>query len=829
MQSTGEGQGHHFPHVGREYDVDEGNATEQTSGVVRAEESSAGPRERSPIYSSHGGDTTVDVGVREGPFGNVQAHGIGGNGDFIIGNGTSGIRGGHTTKPSDAFDQAHATNLGKHAEGRPEVSHLFGVEDSLSLVRRSEPVLDTVHLQKSPRNHHRLVDHPEGKERESLSAIQVGSDSRGSHDGNIRPTATATSVPQNDGSLHGKAGQTLEIRDARIFSALDQAGSNIHDLPEGDGKWFEHRRGQTGISGETLNAGGTEWDYDPLWWEPSRYRAVLGNGRHHQAPLGRRIGKNFSSTRLPATEDEKATPLHSKEVNVAKLKELTIRMTDSSKARFEYVWNLIFYPDVRRIKKGGRSSRSTLQKKHGDLLVQHGVAIQTNEEIIVESSAFTVLEERETGLRQRFILWTKGLNQWMKEAEYHARVPLHHISHYLQDIGREFTATRDITCGFYTIEIPASQQYLFRFADEEGSIYQMTRLPMGHAGAPEIMQMITAALAGDPCVVKPEYASKSLTRVWIDNIKLSGQPKVVQDDLQRIDQFAKQVGIIWKPSDSYEGVGPVNWIGVSWNHGNGTVKVAEKTLRKINQQVDEWNSATLIRRESIEQLVGRFIWASGVVGIPIGRFYFTLKWARRAIRREGETVIPPAVMKEIMLWATLCGRSRRWEKPRDAYVLFTDASLEGWGATLIGPEQKLIITGARWPVVYRGTHINLLEAMALKFALKAFSAELSKTAVKVRVDNTTVMHSTIKGGSKSEELNRLIVDIRRLLDQHQITATIAYVKSGENPADIPSRTHNLQEAGLAVEAFWKRIGGGDDPKRENDQLGNVTGLEKRLR
>ena len=51
-------------------------------------------------------------------------------------------------------------------------------------------------------------------------------------------------------------------------------------------------------------------------------------------------------------------------------------------------------------------------------------------------------------------------------------------------------------------------------------------------------------------------------------------------------------------------------------------------------------------------------------------------------------------------------------------VIQTDASLEGWGANCMGME-----TGGKWSVEERKLHINILELLALKNAILAFTKE----------------------------------------------------------------------------------------------------------
>ena len=171
----------------------------------------------------------------------------------------------------------------------------------------------------------------------------------------------------------------------------------------------------------------------------------------------RRLMQNFTrkskTTRLPSTEEERATPLHVKEVGTIDVQEVKRMMTDGTRRRFEEVWDLTFNPcrqgthQSHQYKKSHRES--CLQSQHARRLVEAGVATQTSSPGILESIPFTILEERITGTRQRFILWTKEANLMMHELGYKPKVPLEHIAQYLSQVTRETSSQWDLKTGFY--------------------------------------------------------------------------------------------------------------------------------------------------------------------------------------------------------------------------------------------------------------------------------------------------------------------------------------------------------------------------------------------
>lgn len=81
--------------------------------------------------------------------------------------------------------------------------------------------------------------------------------------------------------------------------------------------------------------------------------------------------------------------------------------------------------------------------------------------------------------------------------------------------------------------------------------------------------------------------------------------------------------------------------------------------------------------------------------------------------------------------------------------MFTDASLQGWGAQL-GSNS---VSGL-WPEELRLKHINWLELEAVCLALKHFLSLVSGLHVRVHTDNTTVAcYLNILGGTHSPSLS----------------------------------------------------------------------------
>ncbi|PWU99267.1 hypothetical protein C3747_220g37 [Trypanosoma cruzi] len=133
---------------------------------------------------------------------------------------------------------------------------------------------------------------------------------------------------------------------------------------------------------------------------------------------------------------------------------------------------------------------------------------------------FSVVEEKTAGLRRRWIAWPRDKN---RDDPYEANVPLLHISHYLPPVMAEAASCLDVRSSFI-ISLPRETRHLSRCHVEDGTLVELTRLPMGYKASPEILQIITSAIAGVTTVVHPLWAAPPLVRidVWIDNIRIAG-------------------------------------------------------------------------------------------------------------------------------------------------------------------------------------------------------------------------------------------------------------------------------------------------------------------
>ncbi|ORC86506.1 uncharacterized protein TM35_000282220 [Trypanosoma theileri] len=412
---------------------------------------------------------------------------------------------------------------------------------------------------------------------------------------------------------------------------------------------------------------------------------------------------------------------------------------------------------------------------------------------------FTVVEEKPSGKRRRFIAWPKGKNA---QDDYEADVPLEHISRYLDVVYDETATLFDLKASFFQVALPRNIRASFRCRTESGELVEFARLPMGYKCSPEIVNTITRVLAGDPAMVKPQYAAPKQLKihVWIDNIRISGPHDKVENWGHQIAHNMQHCGVTI--GEQHLKTKEYDFIGVHFNHKDHTVSLSAKTIRRLKE-------ATSLEKTTVEQLestVSRMMCAGGVRGESLFPYYFFLKIVRRRLSRLNRGLIRPQDPAHLSSTAKSIGHN--WlktllmnkpvhppQKLPSTATLVTDASMYGWGALLFKDSGEVLAAGGAWE--HTPHMISQAKARAVHLALRGFKPHLTGP-LDIRVDNTTVMHIMKKGNTHSQALVKEADAIDKVLRLHGIRATWSYVASEQNPADGLSRGKPVHSVDLAT-------------------------------
>ena len=126
--------------------------------------------------------------------------------------------------------------------------------------------------------------------------------------------------------------------------------------------------------------------------------------------------------------------------------------------------------------------------------------------------------------------------------------------------------------------------------------------------------------------------------------------------------------------------------------------------------------------------------------------------------------------------------------PKFSITIYTDASLEGWGASVGN-----VSTRGAWLPDEKLKHINVFELMAILLALKSF-VKISHKHIKIMYDNTTAIHCINKmGTSHSIECHHQSLKIWEWAIIHKNHLSAAHIPEKLNTvADKESRSNHVE-------------------------------------
>ncbi|ESS55380.1 hypothetical protein TCDM_13157 [Trypanosoma cruzi Dm28c] len=238
---------------------------------------------------------------------------------------------------------------------------------------------------------------------------------------------------------------------------------------------------------------------------------------------------------------------------------------------------------------------------------------------------FSVVEEKTTGLRRRWIAWPRGKNS---DDSYEANAPLLRISHYLPPVMAEAATCLDVKSSFFQVSLPREARHLFRCHVEDGTLVELTRLPMGYKASPEILQIITSAIAGVTTVVHRLWAAPPQVRidVWNDNIRIAGSKGDATlwetQVLRNADSCHASMG-----EDREPGATQCTFLWVQFAHTHRAVSLSEKFVRSVCV-MPALNSSTIA---GMEVVASRFLYAAAILGTRLCDYYFFIKAVRRRL------------------------------------------------------------------------------------------------------------------------------------------------------------------------------------------------------
>ena len=192
----------------------------------------------------------------------------------------------------------------------------------------------------------------------------------------------------------------------------------------------------------------------------------------------------------------------------------------------------------------------------------------------------------------------------------------------------------------------------------------------------------------------------------------------------------------------------------------------------------------------VAKIIGSLV--SSLPGVQYGALYYrylemdktsALKIAKGNF--DAPMTISKEGLEELRWWADQIDASFNYlQFPPFDIIIYSDASLQGWGAVLGGTS-----SGGRWSPTESTKHINYLELLAALFALRLFRSTIQGKHVKLMIDNTTAVAVINNMGTcHSRDCHLVGRQIWQFCVNNSIWLTAAHIPGSQNVlADSESR------------------------------------------
>ncbi len=388
----------------------------------------------------------------------------------------------------------------------------------------------------------------------------------------------------------------------------------------------------------------------------------------------------------------------------------------------------------------------------------------------------------------RLILNLKKLNTFLEYA--HFKMESIHSILQLVTPG-SWMASIDLKDAYYSVPISKdSQKYLkFKYGTQ---LYQFTCYPNGLSFCPrkftKIMKVPLSALHS-----KGHIVSGYIDDFFLLNDSYYGCMETINATVNLFDNL----GFAIHPEKSvFSPTQKLVFLGFIIDSVQMKVYLKNEKICKIKQEINfVLSNAHHLAIESVARILGLMV--SSFPGVQYGPLHYRdlemdKTEALRLNKGDYKSIMGISQKgKENLLWwlnniensfCNIC-------QPPVDIVLYSDASLTGWGAALNNTS-----TGGQWSQLESLNHINFLELNAAYFALKSFSVELSNKHVKIMIDNTAAVGIVNNMGTcHNPQYNDITLKIWDFCIQHSIWLTAAHLPGSTNVvADMESRKCHSQ-------------------------------------
>ena len=359
----------------------------------------------------------------------------------------------------------------------------------------------------------------------------------------------------------------------------------------------------------------------------------------------------------------------------------------------------------------------------------------------------------------------------------------------------DWVVSIDLKDAYLHVPIHEASRHLLRFSiRDKGKLrtFQFRALPFGLSSAPRIFTRMILPVGHHV------HMLAMILLQYLDDWLLKNQNR--QHLTQQRDillEVTQSLG--WIPNLEKSQLEPTQrlvHIGTEYHLDTGLIYPPIPRIQKMRQKISvllETRVTTALYWVSLLGLLN-----SAADAIPLGRlhlrplhFYLYAHWDVKG--REMKALIPviPGLVHHHLKWwmdETHTRAGNILDMPDPQTYLFTDASMKGWGA-----HTDSDLTMGSWTTLEISKHINHLELLAVKYAIRELKDSLRGKSVMLMTDNATaVSYLKKQGGTRSIPLYLLARDILLMAQEFQIILQVKHIPGERNAlADLLSRRHTV--------------------------------------
>jgi hypothetical protein len=362
-----------------------------------------------------------------------------------------------------------------------------------------------------------------------------------------------------------------------------------------------------------------------------------------------------------------------------------------------------------------------------------------------------------------------------------------------EDLPLEGAVCMDYAAQYTQLALPIEARvfYCFKY---HGEVFRICTVPTGARGCPAVAHAICTSLAERSVEIS---MTNVVPRGYLDNVRFAGKKDDVETVVRCQLTLASRIGGMIELQNSFSP--EYDFLGVHCNHATMTTQPCQKLRNKIDDRY-----RTIVQRQPTVRdgmrFLGLMVWVSRVGWLPMQHFYPVLKFLRRRASADPEDPLNlwPGIRNNLeqMFQVAQQRVPRELSKRREeteTYVLFTDASTYGWGATFFGFDRIVEVFYGPWPTHLKDRQIDELEMLAILNALtsmKSAGFQVQNGSLLLAIDNTSILHSVSDENKihKKWGINSGCVQMRqKMILLGFIYLKVQWVPSLRNLADAPSR------------------------------------------